>query len=164
MFAKEVMTRDVISIHDDATVRDVIRRLAEYRVSGMPVLDRHDRLVGIVTEADVLRHKGENGDESARVTEIMTRHVISVTDDATTDQIAQLITNHRIKRVPVVDGPYVIGIVSRGDLVRVLASRWTCGVCGAIHLGSMPQECDACGAPGHIFGRQIDPRTEISAR
>jgi CBS domain-containing protein len=161
MLAKEVMTRDVISIHDDATVRDVIRRLAEYRVSGMPVLDRNERLVGIVTEADVLSHQG---DEGANVGEIMTRRVISVTDDATTDQIAQLITSHRIKRVPVVDGPYVAGIVSRGDLVRVLASRWTCGVCGAIHLGSMPQECDACGAPGHIFGREIDPRTEISAR
>jgi CBS domain-containing protein len=161
MFAYEIMTRDVISISDEASVRDVIRRLAEYRVSGMPVLTRQQRLVGIVTEADVLSY---HGDQNATVTEIMTRRVISVPESATTDQIAQLLTSHRIKRVPVVDGPYVIGIVSRGDLVRVLASRWTCGVCGAIHLGALPQECDACGAPGTIFGRLLDPRTEISAR
>lgn len=161
MFAYEIMTRDVISISDSATVRDVIRRLAEYRVSGMPVVNRQQRLVGIVTEADVL---GFHGDESTSVTDIMTRRVITVSAETPTEQIAQLITSHRIKRVPVVAEDRVVGIVSRGDLVRVLASRWTCGVCGAIHLGAMPQECDACGAPGTIFGRQLDPRPEISWR
>ncbi len=161
MLAREIMTRDVISVTDDASVQDVIRRLAEYRVSGMPVLNRQNRLVGIVTEADVLSHQG---DQNAPVTDIMTRRVIAVPDSATTDQIAQILTSHRFKRVPVVDGPYVLGIVSRGDLVRVLASRWTCGVCGAIHLGALPLECDACGAPGTVFGRLLDPRTEISSR
>jgi CBS-domain-containing membrane protein len=161
MFASEIMTRDVIGISDAASVRDAIRRLAEYRISGMPVVDRQQRLVGIVTEADVL---GFHGDETTAVTEIMTRHVIAVSGNTPTDQIAQLLTSHRIKRVPVVAEERVVGIVSRGDLVRVLASRWTCGVCGAIHLGAMPQECDACGAPGTIFGRQLDPRPEISWR
>ena len=158
MLARDIMTRDVIAVYEDASTQDVIRVLAEYGVSGLPVLDRARDLVGIVTEADVLGRQGE------AVTDIMTRRVITASETTPTDQIAQLITSNRIKRVPIVKGNAVVGIVSRADLVRELASRWTCGVCGAIHLGQQPQECDACGAPGTIFGRQIDPRTEISAR
>ena len=163
MYAHEIMTRDVITIFDDVSMQDVIRRLAEYRVSGLPVVNQQKRLVGMVTEADVLAHPNDNPD-TTKVAAIMTRHVITVTAKTTTDEVAQLITSHRIKRVPVVDGPYIVGIISREDLVRVLASRWTCGVCGAIHLGTMPEVCDACGAPGHNFGRQLDPRPEISPR
>ncbi|MBA3826441.1 MAG: CBS domain-containing protein [Ktedonobacterales bacterium] len=158
MLARDLMTRDVIYVREDAATRDVIRILAEYGVSGLPVLNNDRELVGIVTEADVLGRVG------AAVTDIMTRRVITATEATPTDQIAQLITGNRIKRVPIVRDNQVVGIVSRADLVRELASRWVCGTCGAIHLGQMPQECDACGAPGAIFGRQIDPRTEISAR
>lgn len=163
MYAHEIMTRDVITIYEHASMQDVIRRLAEYHISGLPVVNGQKQLVGIVTEADVLSHPQVNPDTTP-VTAIMTRRVISVTAMTTTDEVAQLITSHRIKRVPVVDGPYLIGIVSREDLVRVLASRWTCGICGAIHLGPMPAVCDACGAPGHSFDRQLDPRIEITPR
>jgi CBS domain-containing protein len=159
MLARDIMTRDVIYVLEDATTRDVIRILAEYGVSGLPVLNRDRALVGIVTEADVLSNQ-----HAQNVTDIMTRRVITATEDTPTDQIAQLITGNRIKRVPIVRENRVVGIVSRADLVRELASRWTCGVCGAIHLGQLPQECDACGAPGTIFGRQVDPRVEISDR
>lgn len=156
--AKDVMTRDIISIAEDASVQDVVRRLAEYQISGMPVLNRQKRLVGIVTEADVLGRSG------VRVTEIMTHRVITVTETTPVDQIAQILTSNRIKRVIVANGTTVLGVVSRADIVRMMASRWTCGVCGAIHLGAQPEVCDACGAPGHIFGRQLDPRPEISSR
>lgn len=156
--AKDVMTRDIISISEDASVQDVVRRLAEYQISGMPVLNRQKRLVGIVTEADVLGRSG------AHVTEIMTHRVITVSETTPVDQIAQILTSNRIKRVVVANGTTVLGVVSRADIVRMMASRWTCGVCGAIHLGAQPEACDACGAPGHIFGRQLDPRPEISSR
>lgn len=158
MLARDLMTRDVIFVRADAATHDVIRILAEYGVSGLPVLNDDHELVGIVTEADVLGRAG------TAVTDIMTRRVITASETTPTDQIAQLITGNRIKRVPIVRDGQVLGIVSRADLVRELASRWICGTCGAIHLGQLPQECDACGAPGTIFGRQIDPRTEISAR
>jgi CBS domain-containing protein len=158
MLARDIMTRDVIFIHDDASAQDVIRRLAEYQISGMPVLNRQKRLVGIVTEADVI---GRSGDH---ISDIMTRRVITVAAETPVDRIAQIITSNRIKRVIVVEGPQVIGVVSRADIVRMMASRWTCGVCGAIHLGAQPEVCDACGAPGHIFGRQLDSRPEITSR
>ena len=158
MQAQDIMTRDVIAIAHDASVQDAIRRLAEYQISGMPVLDRQRLLIGIVTEADVLARSG------MRVTDIMTRRVITVAETTPVDQIAQILTSKRIKRVPVMAGTKVVGIVSRADIVKMMASRWTCGVCGAIHLGTMPQLCDACGAPGHTFDRELDPRPEISSR
>ncbi len=158
MLAQDIMTRDVIWIADDASVQDAIRTLAEYQISGMPVLDRQRRLVGIITEADVLAHSGQY------VAQIMTRRVITVTETTPVDHVAQILTSSRIKRVPVMCGTRVAGIVSRADIVRMMASRWACGVCGAIHLGSMPVECDACGAPSHAFGRELDPHPEISTR
>lgn len=158
MQARDIMTRDVITISPEADVQDAIRRLAEFQISGMPVIDLDAHIIGIVTEADVLGRIG------AHVSDIMTRRVITVTEDTVTERIAQLLTGKRIKRVPVVRDGVVVGVVSRADVVRLMASRWTCGVCGAIHLGAMPQECDACGAPGHIFGRQVDIRSEMSRR
>lgn len=158
MLARDIMTRDIISVGEDASAHDVVRKLAEYQISGLPVLDRQGNLAGIVTEADVL---GRSGD---RVTEIMSRRVISVQETTPVDAIAQLLTGNRIKRVPVMRGSQVVGIVSRADIVRMMASRWVCGVCGAIHLGAMPAECEACGAPGANFVRELDPRPEISSR
>jgi CBS domain-containing protein len=158
MLARDVMTHEVIWIGDDATAHEATCRLAEYQISGMPVLDRLRRLVGIVTEADVLARSGYS------VAEIMTRRVITVSEATPVEQIAQILTGNRIKRVPVMQRDRVIGIVSRADIVRMMASRWTCGTCGAVHLGSMPKACDACGAPGHAFSREFDPHPEITSR
>ena len=158
MQANEIMTRDVITIQEDAPVDEAVQRLAEYQLSGLPVLNRRGQMVGIVTEADVLARSGE------LVNEIMTRRVISVDETTPVDAIAQLLTGNRIKRVPVVKGDRVVGIVSRADIVRTMASRWVCGTCGAIHLGSQPAVCEACGAPGHAFTREFPRRMEISSR
>lgn len=154
MQAHEIMTIDVITIQEDASVDEAVRRLAEYQISGIPVLNRRGQMVGIVTEADVLARSGE------RVSEIMSRRVISVGESTPVDEIAQILTGSRIKRVPVVRGDQVVGIVSRADIVRTMASRWVCGTCGAIHLGAMPAACEACGAPGHGFTRQFPRRME----
>jgi CBS domain-containing protein len=163
MFAHEIMTRDVITINDDATMQDAIRRLAEYHISGLPVVDATKRLVGVITEADVLAHPAVNPDTTS-VRAIMTQPVITVTAMTTTDDVREEIIRRRIKRVFVVNGPYIIGVISREDLVRVLASRWTCDVCGAIHLGPMPEICDACGAAGYHISRQTETRLELFVR
>jgi CBS domain-containing protein len=158
MQASDIMTRDVITVQEDDHVDEAVRKLAEYQLSGLPVLDRRNAMVGIVTEADVLSRSGD------RVNEIMTRRVISVDETAAVEYIAQLLTGNRIKRVPVVDGDRVVGIVSRADIVRTMASRWVCGTCGAIHLGAQPAACEACGAPGHGFTREFPRRMEINPR
>jgi CBS domain-containing protein len=158
MHARDIMTREVISVSPDATVQDAARILADYHISGMPVLNYEHRMVGIVTEADIISKEGTS------VADIMTHRVVSVREETPVDQIAQILTSNRFKRVPVLRGDRLIGIVSRADIVRMIASRWICPVCGAIQHGHLPNECYSCGAAGGQFERELAPRMQITAR
>ena len=158
MQAHDIMTPDVITITPNASLQDVARKLSDYNISGMPVVDGDDQVIGIVTEADIITRRGST------VEEIMTRRLISVQEDTPVDEIAQLLTSRRIKRVPVMAGNLLLGIVSRADIVRMMAGRWVCEVCGSIHLGKLPEACEACGVDSHHLSRQFDMRTEISTR
>ncbi len=158
MQARDIMTHEVIAIGPEASVQDCARLLADYNISGVPVLDGVGRMVGIVTEADII---GKEGDT---VRDIMTRRVVSAREDTPVDEIAQILTSNRFKRVPVLRGERVVGIVSRANIVRMIASRWVCPVCGAIQHGRAAEMCYSCGADAAHFERELDPRMEISAR
>ena len=158
MLARDIMTPDVITIHPHASVQDAARHLSDYRISGMPVVDGDSQVIGMVTEADIISKPG------ATVEKIMTRRVVSVQSDTPVDEIAQILTGNRIKRVPVMAGNRLLGVVSRADIVRMMASRWVCEVCGSIHLGQMPAACESCGVDGAHLSRELDPRTEITTR
>jgi CBS domain-containing protein len=125
--------------------RKVARLMINLRISGVPVLDRHGQLVGIVTEGDLLR-RVETGSErrrspwshwflanshlaaeyikshARRVEDVMTREVVSVGELASLGEIAELMETKRIKRVPVEQDGKIVGIVSRADLLQLLAS------------------------------------------
>jgi CBS domain-containing protein len=144
MNASDVMTRSIVSVSRDAPVAEAIRLMLDNHISGLPVIDEANQLVGILTEGDLLR-RGETGTERHRprwlemlmgpgrladeyvrthgrkVEEIMTRDLISVTPDTPLDEIVGLMERRRIKRVPVLDGDRPVGIVSRADLLRALA-------------------------------------------
>ncbi len=158
MLARHIMTPDVLTISPEATVQECARLLADYHISGVPVLDAEQRMVGIVTQADII---GKEGDT---VASLMTPRVVSVQEETPVDEVAQILTSNRFKRVPVLRDTTVVGIVSRADIVRTIASRWICPVCGAIQHGRMPDECFSCGADGGHFERELAPRMEISAR
>ncbi|HEY7355910.1 MAG TPA: CBS domain-containing protein, partial [Ktedonobacterales bacterium] len=96
------------------------------------------------------------------VEKIMTRRVVSVQEDTTIDEIAQILTSNRIKRVLVMAGGQLLGVISRADVVRMMASRWVCEVCGSIHLGHLPAACDSCGVDAIHLSRELEPRPEIS--
>lgn len=157
MQARDIMTREVIATTPETPLREAARVLADYRISGMPVVDECQRMVGIVTEADIIGKEGET------VCDIMTRRVVSVQEQTPVDEIALILASNRYKRVPVLCGTRIVGIVSRADIVRMIASRWICPTCGAIHHGRMPDECYACGDTGR-FEREVAPRMEISPR
>ena len=113
----EIMTRDVLVASPDMLVEDVAKLLAFHNITGMPVEGWDGQLVGIVSEADVIGKLGVTVDD------VMTREVISVTEETPIEDVAKLMTERRIRRVPVMAGSVVAGIVSRADIVRAFAAR-----------------------------------------
>jgi CBS domain-containing protein len=129
-----VMTRDVVTVPPSATYKDVVERLHERRVSALPVVDAAHRVLGIVSEADLLLKEERpphrpggvlvdpHGD-AARATArsaaaLMTSPVVTVGCEATLTQAARLMHEHHVKRLPVVDASgTLVGIVSRADLL-----------------------------------------------
>lgn len=148
MQARDVMSTPVITVTEDASVSDVARLLLRHGISGVPVLGADGRLVGIVSEGDLVR-RVESGTErepswwlrvfgdteehvrdyvkthGRRVGDVMSRKVTTVREDAAIAEIAELLERERIKRVPVVRGNEVVGIVSRANLLHALASMPT---------------------------------------
>jgi CBS domain-containing protein len=144
MKVSDVMTHRVISVSSNADIRHAVESMLKHRISGLPVID-DGKLVGIVSEADFLR-RAETGterklspwydalfgpDESAaafvrahglKVHDVMTRDPITVTEDAPLHEVVNLMERHRIKRLPVVRAGKVIGMVTRANLLRALAS------------------------------------------
>ncbi|EJW13366.1 Inosine-5'-monophosphate dehydrogenase [Rhodovulum sp. PH10] len=145
MKACDVMTSRVVSIRPEATVEEAVRQMLDNRISGLPVVDGEGDLVGIVTEGDFLR-RAETGtcrkrprwleiligpnslakdyvrSHGRKVEEVMTRDPVTVTEDTTLDAIVSIMERRRVKRVPVVRGREVVGIVSRANLLHALAS------------------------------------------
>jgi CBS domain-containing protein len=145
MRAIDVIVRDVVTAGPDTDVAEAIRLLAEHDVSALPVVDAAGNLVGVLSEADLIR-RVEIGTEKhrpwwleavtgastlaeefakahgKRVGEIMTSGVVSVSEDTPLSEIAALFERKRIKRVPVVRDGKLVGVVSRSNLIQALAS------------------------------------------
>ena len=115
MFAKDIMTRDVITVSPTATIKNLAMTLIKNQISGAPVAGRNGKIIGVVSEADIVAKKGKD------VKTIMSKNIISVTEETAVEDIAKLMTTHRIKRLPVMRGSEVVGIVSRADIVSAIA-------------------------------------------
>src|SRR5262249_29328484 len=145
MKAVDVMTREIVSVAPDASVIEAVRLMLQHKFSGLPVIDAAGRLEGILPQGDFLR-RVETGIEckrsrfvefllgpgrlaeeysrasGRRVSEVMTLDVHTVTEEAPLEEVVHLMERHRIKRLPVVRGDKVVGIVTRKNLMRALAS------------------------------------------
>ena len=115
MNAKEIMTRDIITVSPSMKVKDLAMTLIKNQISGAPVAGKDGRILGVVSEADIIGKKGKD------VRAIMSKKVISVSEEATVEEVAQLMTTHAIKRLPVMNGAAIVGIVSRADIVSAIA-------------------------------------------
>jgi CBS domain-containing protein len=119
MIASDIMTRRVSTTSPQTSVQEVAQLLYRERISGVPVIDdQSDQLVGMVTEADVIRRIDR---DDLQVSEIMTCQLITVSENTPVSEIAALLTERGIKRVPVVQAGRVVGIVSRADIVQAVA-------------------------------------------
>src|SRR5918996_2142322 len=115
MLAKNIMTRDVITVSPTMTVKNLAMTLIKNQISGAPVAGKNGKIIGIVSEADIVGKKGKD------VKAIMSKKVISVNEETSVEKIAQLMTVHKIKRLPVMRGDQVVGVVSRADIVSAIA-------------------------------------------
>jgi CBS domain-containing protein len=115
--------RTISSIHPDATVFDAITKMAENNIGSLLVMDGEE-LVGIITERDYTRNVVLKGHLSPTtpVREIMERRVIFVLPEQTVEQCMALMSDKRVRHLPVLEGKKVIGIVSIGDLVKSIIS------------------------------------------
>ncbi|SAK87038.1 HPP family protein [Caballeronia calidae] len=146
MRAADIMTTSVISADPEMNVRDAARTMVLENISGMPVINETGRLVGMVTEGDLL-HRHEIGagfrhrawwlellsstrelaaqyvkEHAGKVKDVMSTDVVTVSEDRPVAEIAELLERRRIKRVPVVRDEKVVGLVSRANVLRALVA------------------------------------------
>lgn len=145
MKARDVMVSPVITVKPSSSVKEVAKTLLEKRISAVPVVDDAGKLVGMISEGDLM-HRSEAGTERQRswwlrlmagddvlaadyvkahgrkVADVMTRNVITATPDTPLDEIAVLLEINSIKRVPIAKDGRLVGIVSRANLVQAVAS------------------------------------------
>jgi CBS domain-containing protein len=115
MIAKDIMTRDIITVGTTMTIKKLAMTLIKNQISGAPVAGRNGKIVGVVSEADIVAKKGKD------VKSIMSKNIVSVGEETPVEEIARLMTTHKIKRVPVMRDDDVVGIVSRADIVSAIA-------------------------------------------
>ena len=115
MTGKDIMTRDVITVSPTMTVKSLAMTLIKNQISGAPVADRSGKIIGVVSESDIVAKRGKD------VRSIMSKTVISVGEDTSVEEIAEAMTTHHIKRLPVMNNGRVVGIVSRADIVNAIA-------------------------------------------
>ena len=145
IFVRDVMTKNVIKVREDADINEVATLLSENRISGLPVVDIQDRVIGMITEADVLAMVGmkkghtfkdvirhllgeplSGPKRSKRLRDVMTKPAITAGPEADIREIALTLDEKRIKRLPVVDEQgKLIGVISRADIVRAIGKNDT---------------------------------------
>ncbi len=146
MQAIDVMTTDVVSVKPETSVREIAELLLSKRISGVPVVDAEGRVVGVVSEGDLMRRlEDDDGSDGSwwlarlasagggpedyvkahgrHARDVMTRNVVEVSKDAPVAEIARILEQRRIKRVPVTDSGRLVGIVSRANLLHGLAAE-----------------------------------------
>jgi CBS domain-containing protein len=146
-FVRDIMTRDIVKVMPDTSVSEIALLMSQHRISGVPVVDEQDRVLGVVTELDMIvrntrfklpafftllnatiyletpAHLKERLHHMLGLTarEIMSEKVMTVTADASIEDLAELMVGQRANPIPVVENGRLVGIVSRSDIVRWMA-------------------------------------------
>jgi CBS domain-containing membrane protein len=146
LMVHDIMTTNVATVNPDTSLRDAAQILLERRISGLPVVDGNNKLVGIVTEADFLsalgipyhhpahslwqtlesmfKHQPNPGNSPTKVADIMAQQVITISDNKTLHDAIDAMKKHHIKRVVVTNAQnHVQGIITRSNLVKVLLQQ-----------------------------------------
>ncbi len=150
--AKDIMTSPAQSVTENQSVKEVLELLAEKRFSGFPVVDEENRVIGVISDTDIIRYshsinviplsnlsgwvspyadindlasmrRGFDMLHTTRVSQIMTKKVYTINEDEPANEVARLMNRRKINRVPVVDKDNkLVGIITRSDMVQCLAN------------------------------------------
>jgi len=147
MLAKDIMTKEVITVKQDNTIEEVIKLVLEHNISGLPVVDEDNKVIGIITEGDLIYRSKKlhiptfftlldsyiflenpkNLEEQLKkmtgykVKDVMTEDVIAVDHEETIEEIATIMSRKNINRIPVLKEGKLVGIVSRRDIIKAYA-------------------------------------------
>ena len=118
--ASAVMTKDLVTIRPDATIKEAIDLLISKQISGLPVVDDDRRLIGVITEFALLAMVYDEKVQNHPVSQHMTREVITVEADDPINRIADLCIVHRVRRLPVMKDGRMVGLIARRDVLRAM--------------------------------------------
>lgn len=122
--AADIMTTNVVTATKDMVLTDVIELLLRWHISALPVVDDDNQLIGIISEIDLVNVTLDGNARNTTVEEVMTTKIVSFDPEATLAEMVQSFSRNHLRRVPILKGGKVIGIVSRRDILREMLRRY----------------------------------------
>ncbi|MCI0332169.1 MAG: CBS domain-containing protein [Planctomycetes bacterium] len=118
--AGAIMTSNLVTVRPDASIEEAIDLLLKEQISGLPVIDDDDRLIGVITEFALLAMAYDRRVKNHTVSQHMTRDLITVEVDDPISRVADLCIVHRVRRLPVIKEGLIVGVIARRDVLRAL--------------------------------------------
>ena len=121
-----LLKRNIISINENKTVFDAIKIISQNKIGALPVINNHMKLSGIISERDIIHKLSENSEtdfSNIEIKSIMTNKVITCNKNTQSDVLMTIMTNNKIRHIPIVEKNLLIGIVSIGDVVKRLLEK-----------------------------------------
>ncbi len=148
--AQDVMTPEVITVAPETSIEAAAAELVRHHLTYLPVVIADGSIVGTVSDSDMIGKQGQT------VGDIMTAQVITVSPENDLDEVSYIL--RRVHRVLVVQAGKLVGLISHADLLKRIAQRWTCTICGAQQYGATPPDhCTECNALGEKFNLVEEP-------
>lgn len=122
--AKDIMRKDFGTVSEATDVQKVCNILIKNRVSGLPVINNNKKLIGFVSERDIITSISKHGSPKKKAKAIMTKKVVSVREDAPVEQISKIFTERPLRYIPVVRKGAVVGIISRKQVINRLLGQY----------------------------------------
>jgi CBS domain-containing protein len=132
---RTIMTTDVVSVREDTPIQHVVELLVEHDITGIPVVDADDRLVGIVTEKDLMGLLSNPGQTTGTAADYMTRDVVCFDVEDDVISVCECLVRSDFRRVPIISNGRLVGIISRRDLLKYIVEP-----IGTASDGSMSNE------------------------
>lgn len=116
----ELMNKNVVTCHPSEAVSIIINKFELFKITGMPVVEK-GRIVGIVSQSDIIKHLRDGSVADLLVKDVMVRNVVCVTPAESAVAVAKLMVEKGVNRIPIVENDKVVGIVTRGDIIKAVA-------------------------------------------